>query len=106
MRLYDSAGLVNLLYNSPEPAASKTDYVYDLRSTLATQCKTAASVVRVTFGDRHHGQGHKRTALHADHPAHPSNCPSFGQTFSAAGTTYTVVVTGIYGNTVTFSQQR
>ena len=51
VRLYDSAGLINLLYSSTGSGASKTDYVYDLKSRLTTQCKTAASHVRVACGD-------------------------------------------------------
>ncbi len=43
VRLYDSAGLVNLLYSSSGSGASKADYVYDLKSTLSGQCMTAAS---------------------------------------------------------------
>jgi len=104
VRLYDSAGLVNLLYSG----ASNVDYVYDLKSSLTTQCKTAASsyespsVVGTTVRTTNE-QFYTLTI-----PPTTTNCPSFGQTFGVAGsgTTYTAVVTGIYGNSVTFSQQR
>ena len=43
VRLYDSAGLVNVLYSSTGTGGSQTDYVYDLRSPLSSQCKAAAS---------------------------------------------------------------
>jgi len=108
VRLYDSAGLINLLYTSSGSGASKADYVYDLKSSLSNQCMTSASsdespsvtgtTVRTT-----NEQFYTLTI-----PPTTSNCPSYGQTFgvSGSGTTYTVVVTGLYGNTVTLSQQR
>ena len=113
VRLYDSAGLINLLYSSTGSGASKTDYVYDLKSTLSTQCKTAAYPSYETTGG---GTGVTLTTVKTTTeqyytltiPPTTSNCPSFGQTFGVAGsgTTYTVVVTGLYGNVITFSQQR
>lgn len=113
VRLYDSAGLINLLYSSTGTGGSKADYVYDLKSTLTTQCKTAAYPTYEATGA---GTGVTLTTVHTTTqqyftliiPPTTSNCPSYGQTFGVAGsgTTYTVVVTGIYGNTVTFSQQR
>ncbi len=108
VRLYDSLGLINLLYTSSGTGASKADYVYDLRSTLTSQCKTAASgyespSVTMTNVKTTNQQSYTLTI-----PPTTSNCPSYGQTFGVAGsgTTYTVVVTGLYSNTVTFSQQR
>ena len=109
VRLYDSAGLVNLLYTSTGTGASQTDYVYDLRSTLSSQCKTAAyssyesPSLTLTTVKTTNWQLYTLTI-----PPTTSNCPSYGQTFGVAGsgTTYTVVVTGIYGNSVTFTQQR
>ncbi len=105
VRLYGSGGNINVLFNSTQSGGVKTDYVYDLRSTLATKCKTAAAsyetpsvsatTVRVT-----NAQFFTLTI-----PPTASNCPSFGNTFTV-GNTYTVVVTGIYGNAVSFSQQR
>jgi hypothetical protein len=104
-RLYGSTGLVNLLFNYTQSGGVgvKTDQVYDLRSSLASKCKTAGSsyeapsvtgtTVRTT-----NAQLYTLTI-----PGTLSNCPSFGQLF-VSGTTYTVVVTGLYGNVVTYSQ--
>lgn len=113
VRLYDSAGLINLLYSSTGTGASKADYVYDLKSTLTTQCKTAAYPTYEATGA---SSGVTLTTVHTTTqqyytltiPPTTSNCPSYGQTFGVAGsgTTYSVVVTGIYANSVTFSQQR
>lgn len=103
VRFYDSAGLINLWFNSTGTGASKADYVYDLRSTLAAKCKTAAS--------SYESPSVTKTTVHATDeefytitiPGTTTNCPSFGQTVSTT-TTYTVSVTGIYGNVQTFSQ--
>jgi hypothetical protein len=105
VRLYDSAGLINLLYSSSGSGASKADYVYDLRSTLSSQCQTAAYTsyespsVTLTTVKTTNEQLYTLTI-----PPTTSNCPSFGQTF-VVGNTYTVVVTGIYGSVQTFSQE-
>jgi hypothetical protein len=108
IRLYDSAGLINLLYSSTGSGGSKVDYVYDLKSVLTTQCKAAATSyespsVTTTNVKTTNEQFYTLTI-----PPTTTSCPSYGQTFGIAGsgTTYTVVVTGIYGNSVTFSQQR
>jgi hypothetical protein len=103
VRLYASSGGMNLFYNYTGSGSSKADYVYDLASTLTARCKTAGStyespsltltVVKVT----------NEEFFTLTVPPTQSNCPSFGQTF-ASTTTYTIVVTGIYGNAVTYSQ--
>jgi flagellin-like protein len=103
VRIYSSTTSVNLLYNFTQSGGVKTDQVYDLRSALANKCKTAAasyetpsltgSTVKLT-----NAQFFTLTI-----PPTSGSCPSFGQTITA-GTTYTVVVTGIYGNVVTYSQ--
>lgn len=103
VRFYDSGGQVNLWFNSTGTGSSKADYVYDLRSTLATKCKTAAS--------SYESPSVTKTTVHSTDeefytitiPGTTSNCPSFGQTVSATDT-YTVSVTGVYGNVETFSQ--
>ena len=104
VRIYDSSGLVNLFYNSTGTGASKADYVYDLKSTASGQCKTAATsyespsltltTVKVTTEEFY--------TLTV--PPTQGSCPSFGQTFTSTDT-YTIVVTGIYGNSVTYSQE-
>jgi len=108
VRVYDSAGLINLLYSSTGTGGSKTDYVYDLKSNLSTQCKTAASSYESPSVTGTNVKVTNQQFYTLTIPPTTSNCPSYGQTFGVAGsgTTYTVVVTGIYGNSVTFSQQR
>jgi len=103
VRLYSSTSTVNLLYNYTVAGGVKTDQVYDLRSNLATKCKTAAATyetpaITVTSVKVTNAQFFTMTI-----PPTSGSCPSFGQTITA-GTTYTVVVTGIYGNVVTYSQ--
>lgn len=103
VRLYGSTGLVNLLFNFTQSNGVKTDQVYDLRSSLATKCKTAASSYESpsltgTTLKTTNAQIYTLTI-----PGTQANCPSFGQTW-VSGTTYSVVVTGLYGNVVTYSQ--
>jgi len=43
VRFYGSRGNVNLLFNYTQSGVVKTNYVYDLRSTLASKCKTATA---------------------------------------------------------------
>jgi hypothetical protein len=103
VRLFGSAGLVNLLFNYTQSGGTRTDYVFDLRSSPSTPCKTAAgsyetpsltgTTVKTTYA-----QSFTLTI-----PPTQSNCPSFGKDFQS-GTTYTVVVTGVYGNSATYSQ--
>ena len=105
VRLYDTNGSVNLFYNYTQSGSVRTNQVYDLKSSLSAKCKTAASsyetpsltgtTVRTT-----NEQPYTLTI-----PGTTSNCPSYGMAF-INGTTYSVVITGIYGNAVTFSQQR
>jgi hypothetical protein len=104
VRLYDSAGLVNVLYSSSGTGASKTDYVYDLKSTLTTECKTAASTYESPSVTTTNVKVTNEELYTLTIPPTTTNCPSYGQTF-AVGTTYTVVVTGLYGTVQTFSQQ-
>lgn len=108
VRVYDSAGLVNLLFSSTGTGASKTDQVYDLKSALSNQCITAATTYESPSVTGTTVKVTNQQFFTLTIPPTTSNCPSYGQTFGVAGsgTTYTVVVTGIYGNSVTFSQQR
>jgi hypothetical protein len=105
VRVYDSAGLVNLLYSSTGSGASKADYVYDLRSGLPSQCATAASTYESPSVTGTTVRTTNEQLYTLTIPPTTSSCPSYGQTF-VSGTTYTIVVTGIYGNTNAFSQQR
>jgi hypothetical protein len=104
VRLYDSAGLVNVLYSSTGSGASKADYVYDLRSTLTTQCKTAASTYESPSVTKTTVKVTNEALYTLTIPPTTSNCPSFGQTFTV-GTSYTLVVTGLYGTVQTFTEQ-
>ena len=102
VRLYDSAGLINLFYNFTKHSPCSGDCVLDLRSTLSSKCKAAATTYETP--------SLTQTTLHSTDeafytltiPGTTSSCPSYGQTFSST-TTYTVVVTGVYGNVQTSS---
>jgi hypothetical protein len=104
VRLYDSAGLMNVFYNYASTGAAQVAYVSDLRSASPTQCQTSAS----TYESPQLGS----TTVFATNsrfytltiPSASGGCPSFGQPFTA-GTTYTVVVTATSGNVETFSQE-
>ena len=103
VRLYGSAGLINVLYNYTKSGTVKTDQIYDLRSNLATKCKTAASSYETPTVTGTTVKTTNAQLFTLTLPGAASGCPSFGQTFTS-GTTYTVVVTGLYGNVATFSQ--
>ena len=108
VRLYGSGGNINLLFNYTQSGAVKTNYVYDLRSTLASKCKTAAASYESPSPGYISGTTVKVSNSQfftLTIPPTTSNCPSFGNTWTV-GNTYTIVVTGLYGNVVTFSQQR
>ena len=70
VRFYDSAGLVNLYYNSTGTGASKADKVYDLKSSLATKCKTAGTTYESPSLTADHAQDDERGVLHDHDPAH------------------------------------
>lgn len=102
VRLYDSAGLVNVFYNYTKHSPCTGDCVMDLKSSLTTKCKAAAtespSLTQTTV------KSSDEEFYTLTIPGTTSNCPSYGQLFTV-GTTYTIVVTGVYGNVVTFSQE-
>src|SRR5579872_4809319 len=103
VRIYGSTGLVNLLFNYTSSGTVKTDYVYDLLSSLSTKCKTAATSYEAPSITATTVKTTNAQAFTITIPGTLTNCPSFGQTF-VSGTTYTIVVTGIYGNVVRYSQ--
>jgi len=103
VRFYGSAGLINVLYNFTSSGGVKTDQVYDLRSALASKCKTAASTYETPSLTGTTVKMTNAQYFTVTIPPTNSGCPSFGQTITA-GTTYTVVVTGLYGNVITYSQ--
>jgi flagellin-like protein len=108
VRLYDSAGLINILYNYTTSGSTKTDRVFDIQASAAnyhTTCRLAGSsyespTISTTTVKTTNAQTITLTV-----PGVISGCPSYGQTLNS-GTTYTVVVTGLYGNTYTFYQTR
>jgi hypothetical protein len=105
VRLYDSNASVNLFYNYTQIGPVRTDQVYDLGSSLSSKCKTTATSYEAPSltGTTVKTTNEQPYALTI--PPTSGGCPSFGQSF-VNGTTYTVVVTGLYGNVVAFSQQR
>ena len=102
VRLYGPSGTFNLLYNYTVSGSTKTDQVYDLKSGLASLCKTAASSYESPLLSTTAVKLTTAQTFTLTIPSTQSNCPSFGSTF-ASGSTYTVVVTGLYGNVVTYS---
>ena len=104
VRLYGPSGTVNLLFNYTQSGGVKTDYVYDLRSGLNTKCKTAASSYETPSLTGTTAKSTNALMFTLTIPPTLSNCPSFGNTWTS-GNTYAVVVTGIYGNVVTYSQK-
>lgn len=105
VRLYDNAGQINILYNYTVAGGTKTDYLYDLRSSLATKCGTAASSYESPTITSLSVKTTNARTLSLTIPPTQTNCPSFGQSYTA-GTTYTVVVTGLYGNSVSTYQKK
>jgi hypothetical protein len=103
IRLVGPSGTMNLLFNYTQSGSTKTDYVFDLRSSLTGKCKTAASsyespLISATVVKTTNAQLYTLTI-----PPTQSNCPSYGSTFTT-GNTYSVIVTGVYGNVQTYSQ--
>ena len=105
VRLYDSAGLINVYYNSTTHSPCSGDCVSDLRSTLTTKCKTAASSYESISLTTTTVKSSNTELYTLTIPPTATNCPSFGQSW-VSGTTYTIVATGVYGNSVTYSQTR
>ena len=103
VRVTVSGGAFNLQFNYTQSGGTKTDYVYDLKSTLSSKCKTAASSYETpslsgTQVKLTNAQWYTLTI-----PPTQTNCPSFGATFTT-GNSYVIVVTGLYGNVVTYTQ--
>lgn len=106
VRLYDSAGLVNLLYNYSLISGTETNRVHDLRSTSPGHCGIAAASYESPglVGSGSFAAAISYTATFTlTIPPTSTGCPSYGQTFNS-GTTYFVAVTGLYGNAYTFSE--
>jgi hypothetical protein len=105
IRLFDSTGKINLLYNYTISGGTKTNYVYDMLSTLSTKCKTAASPYESPTISSVSTLTGNTLAITLTIPPLQLGCPSFGQSFQS-GTIYTVRVVGYYGNIVSYSQVR
>lgn len=106
VRIYDSAGLVNLLYNYSSASGSTVNRVFDLKSTSSDHCGISASGYESpgltgsgSFADPISYTGTIQLTI----PSAATGCPSYGQTFNS-GTTYLVDVVGLYGNSYTYSQ--
>ncbi len=103
IRLYDSAGLINIQFNYTLSGPTKTDYVYDLRSSLASKCKTAASSYETPTISSYALKLLNAQSIQLTIPPVQLGCPSYGLLF-VSGTTYTLVITGLNGNSVTYWQ--
>jgi hypothetical protein len=108
VRLYDSASLINILYNYTQSGSTKTDRVFDLKAGAAyyhSTCRLAGSTYESPTLSTTTDKTTNEQTITLTLPSTITNCPSYGQTF-ASGTGYTVVVTGIYGNTYTFYEAK
>jgi archaellum component FlaF (FlaF/FlaG flagellin family) len=105
VRLYDSAGLINVLFNYTGTAV-KTDRVFDLKANAAnfhSTCRAVGSTYESPTLSTTSTKVQNAQLLLLTIPPTTTNCPSYGQLFNT-GTAYSVVVTGVFGNTVTFYQ--
>lgn len=103
VRFYGSGGSINLYFNYTMSGAVPTDYVYDLRSVSAGLCRTAASSYESPSIGNTTTNPTNAAMFTITIPPSLSGCPSYGNIL-ATGHTYTLVVTGLYGNVVTYSQ--
>jgi len=104
IRLYDSAGLINILYNYTVSGSVYTDRVFDLRAGASyyhSTCRLVGSTYETPKLSTTTVRTSNSQTIALTIPSTVANCPSYGQTF-ASGTSYTVVVTGLYGNVVTY----
>lgn len=106
VRLYDSAGKVDLLYNYSTISGTVVNRVFDLNSTSSDHCGTSASSYEsppISGSGSFADPISYTSTIELTIPATATGCPSYGQTFNS-GTTYLVSVVGIYGNSFTYSQ--
>lgn len=105
VRLYDSAGQVNVLFNYTG-TSTKVDRVYDLRASSAyyySTCRLAGSSYESPTLSTVSAKIQNAQLLLLTIPPTTTNCPSYGQTYTT-GRTYYIVVTGLSGNVVTYFQ--
>lgn len=107
VRFYDSAGLVNILYNYSSISGTQVTRVHDLKGTSSScNINAGSSVSPPLIGSGAFAALISHTAtLQLTIPSTTTGCPSYGQTIQS-GTTYFAVVSGVYGNSYTYSQQR
>ncbi len=108
IRLYDSAGLVDILYNYTQSGSVKTDRVFDLAASAPnyhTTCRLTGSTYESPTLSTTTVRTTNAQTIALTIPGAVGGCPSYGQTFNS-GTAYTVVVTGLYGNVVSYYQSR
>lgn len=108
VRFYDSAGLVNILFNYSKISGSNTNRVHDFRSSSSGKCGISGTSYEnpVIVGSGSFVAGISNAAtIQLTIPPSSSGCPSYGQTL-VTGTTYFVAVSGTNGNSYTFSQVR
>ncbi len=105
VRVYDSAAMMNVLFNYTG-TSTKVDRVYDLKAGSTyyySTCRATGSTYETPTISTVSTNIHNAQLFLLTIPPTTTNCPSYGQTF-AMGTAYSVVVTGVFGNTVTFYQ--
>ena len=104
VRLYDSAGLVDILYNYTQSGSTRTNLVFDRlasSSNYYTTCRLSGSSYESPVLSTAALKPSDAFTITLTIPGTVSGCPSYGQTFTS-GTSYTVVVTGLYGNVYTY----
>jgi len=105
VRVYDSAGLINVLFNYTG-TTTKVDRVYDLKASptfFFSTCRATGSTYESPTLSTVLTKLQNAQLLLLTIPPTTTSCPSYGQTF-ATGTAYTVVVTGVFGNVVSYYQ--
>jgi flagellin-like protein len=106
IRLYDSSGLVNILYNYTQSGSVFTNRVFDLRASSSyyhSACRLSGSSYESPVISSTKVKSTNIQTFALTIPNALSNCPSYGNAFTN-GTTYSVVVTGLYGNVITYFQ--
>ncbi len=109
VRLYDTAGKVNILYNFTKSGNGQFQFVsnqlYDLLSPTNSKCATAADSYESPVLTAVAIPVQNARAVTLTIPSSPSSCPSFGQTFNT-GTTYKLTIVGLYGTVLTTYQTK
>lgn len=104
VRLYGTAGLVNLMFNFTQSGGSSTNYAYDLLGS-SSGCKLTAASFESPALSGVDVKVQNGVLITLTIPGTASGCPSYGQTFNT-GTTYDITVVGLYGYSVTYYQEK